>query len=367
MKYVLLVGAGFSCNWGGWNATEVNDFLPTVPALRADRHVAQILTRTAGTGGFEEALAEIEDDYDRSPTPENRAHLDVLQSAITMMFLTMETAFKQRPSWDFCNLTQFKTAHFLSGFDAIFSLNQDLLPERHYHDLDLALNQPKKWYGWRRPGIQVFPDPSLTTNEPDKVTWTPRPPPFVIEPSHQPYFKLHGAWNWRSADKRQMLVMGGNKAASINKHSSSMSSASWRMPEKTRRHTVRLTRYGSKFRSSANMIKRRRYSRIRLCALQRSRSTSGFNEFSGTDRKPSMQIRSASNTRSFRSSPTPMEYSALPRIARHISDAATFLVENPIGLKNRKKRLRSSNSSPCKVCCSTLASPLSNRGRSTSR
>ncbi|HXC30493.1 MAG TPA: SIR2 family protein [Stellaceae bacterium] len=218
MKYVLLVGAGFSCNWGGWNATEVNDFLPTVPALRADRHVTQVLSHIAGTGGFEEALAEIEDEYDRSPTSENRAHLDILQSAITTMFLTMETAFKQRPSWDFCNLKQFKTAHFLSGFDAIFSLNQDLLPERHYHDLDLALNQPKKWYGWRRPGIQVLPDPSLTTNEPDKVTWTPRPPPFVLEPSHQPYFKLHGAWNWRSADKRQMLVMGGNKAASINKH-----------------------------------------------------------------------------------------------------------------------------------------------------
>lgn len=218
MKYVLLLGAGFSCNWGGWNASEVNDFLPTVPALRASRHVVQVLTRTAGTGGFEEALAEIEDDYDRSPTPENRAHLDTLQSAITTMFLTMEAAFKQRPSWDFCNLVQFKIARFLSGFDAIFSLNQDLLPERHYHDLDLALCQPKKWFGWRRPGIQVFPDPSVTTNEPDKIKWTPRPPPFVIEPAHQPYFKLHGAWNWRSADGRQMLVMGGNKAASINKH-----------------------------------------------------------------------------------------------------------------------------------------------------
>jgi hypothetical protein len=87
MKYVLLVGAGFSCNWGDWNATEVNDFLPTEPALRADRHVTQVLTRTAGTGGFEEALAEIEDEYDRSPTSENRAHL--VQSAITTMFLTM--------------------------------------------------------------------------------------------------------------------------------------------------------------------------------------------------------------------------------------------------------------------------------------
>jgi len=39
MKYVLLLGAGFSCNWGGWAASEVNDYLPTLASLRADRHV----------------------------------------------------------------------------------------------------------------------------------------------------------------------------------------------------------------------------------------------------------------------------------------------------------------------------------------
>jgi hypothetical protein len=218
MKHVLLLGAGFSCNWGGWNASEVNDYLPTVPALRADRHVLQVLRRTANKGGFEAALAEIQDDYERSPTPENKAHLDTVQSAITTMFLAMEAGFANRADWNFRHTVEYKIAHFLGGFDGIFTLNQDLLFERHYHDLDLALNQPKKWFGWRRPGIQVLPDPRQTTNDVEKTTWTPRSPPFTLEPSHQPYFKLHGSWNWRSADNEQMLIMGGNKIAAIRKH-----------------------------------------------------------------------------------------------------------------------------------------------------
>ena len=218
MKYVLLLGAGFSCNWDGWDARAVADYLPTLPGLRADRHVRQVLSRTASKGGFEAALAEIQDDYEKSPTPENKAHLDTLQSAILAMFKTMEAGFANRRDWEFRHPpARFKISHFLNGFDAVFTLNQDLLFERFYWENDVALNQPKKWYGWRRPGIQVLPDPRQTTNEPDKTTWTPRPPPFTLEPAHQPYFKLHGSWNWRSADNEQMLIMGGNKAAAIDK------------------------------------------------------------------------------------------------------------------------------------------------------
>jgi hypothetical protein len=118
-----------------------------LPALRADRHVLQGLRRTANKGGFEAAFAEIQDDYERSPTPENKAHLDTLQTAITTMFSALEAGFANRADWNFRHTVEYKIAHFLSGFDGIFTLNQDLLFERHYHDLDLALNQPKKWFG----------------------------------------------------------------------------------------------------------------------------------------------------------------------------------------------------------------------------
>ena len=73
MKHVLLLGAGFSCNWGGWGASEVNDYLPTVPAIQADPHVLQVLGATATTGGFEAALAQLQTAYHASPKGQWRA------------------------------------------------------------------------------------------------------------------------------------------------------------------------------------------------------------------------------------------------------------------------------------------------------
>jgi hypothetical protein len=219
MKHILLLGAGFSRNWGGWLASEVNGHLPTSPGIRANTHVLEVLKRTADHGGFEAALSELQEVYAKTPTDENRHHLNCLQEATLAMFGDMEAGFASRHGWDFCNDLQFKIAKFLSPFDAIFSLNQDLLFERHYHDIDLALNQPKKWFGWRRPGIRALNDCNQGyPHDVAKTTWTPLPGPFSLEPAHQPFFKLHGSWNWWSSDGVQMLVIGGNKVSAIHAH-----------------------------------------------------------------------------------------------------------------------------------------------------
>lgn len=153
MKHVLLLGAGFSRNWGGWLASEVNGHLPTSPGIRANTHVLEVLKRTADYCGFEAALSELQEVYAKTPTDENRHHLNCLQEATLAMFGDMEAGFASRHGSDFCNDLQFNIAKFLSPFDAIFSLNQDLLFERHYHDIDLALNQPKKFISSRRMSI----------------------------------------------------------------------------------------------------------------------------------------------------------------------------------------------------------------------
>ena len=117
MKHVLLLGAGFSCNWDGWSASEVNDFLPTVSAIQADPHVLRVLGRTATTGGFETALSHIQADYQKAPTPQNKAHVEALQTGIIAMFQAMEAGFAHRPGWDFCNDLEFKVARFLNSPD----------------------------------------------------------------------------------------------------------------------------------------------------------------------------------------------------------------------------------------------------------
>jgi len=215
MKHVLLIGAGFSRNWGGWLASEVNGHLPTSSRLRSDPHVVEVLRRTANSGGFEAALAELQDAYAKNPTPENLAHLKNLQDAVLTMFSDMEAGFAHKREWNFCNDLQFKIAKLLSPFDAIFSLNQDLLFERFYFGADLALHFPRKWGDWERPGIRALADDNQgRPYDIGKIRWT-QSPPFQRNPSNQPYFKLHGSWNWWSADGEQMLVMGGNKLATI--------------------------------------------------------------------------------------------------------------------------------------------------------
>jgi hypothetical protein len=219
MKYVLLFGAGFSRNWGGWLASEVNGHLPTSAKIRGSAHVSEVLRRTANTGGFEAALAELQEVYAKTATPESLNHLQCLQEAILAMFADMEAGFASKPGWEFCNDLQFKIARFLSPFDGIFSLNQDLLFERHFHGHDLALTQPKKWFDWERPGIQVLADHNQGY-PPDvgKIRWTPRDPPFTPNQGSLPYFKLHGSWNWWSRNGEQMVIMGGNKVSAIHEN-----------------------------------------------------------------------------------------------------------------------------------------------------
>jgi hypothetical protein len=40
----------------------------------------------------------------------------------------------------------------------------------------------------------------------------------AIEPRLQPYFKLHGSMNWRNPSGGHLLVMGGNKPTTIQRH-----------------------------------------------------------------------------------------------------------------------------------------------------
>ena len=75
MAAVLLTGAGFSRNWGGRLAKEVN----TAIALRvqSDQHLADLLHRNPN---FEEALTELQN---KVATPRVRAHQNVYKSSKT--------------------------------------------------------------------------------------------------------------------------------------------------------------------------------------------------------------------------------------------------------------------------------------------
>jgi hypothetical protein len=213
-----LTGAGFSRNWGGWLANEAFEYLIGSPEI--DDNIRHLLwTHKSRRGGFEEALAELQQQYNLRKDERTKKPLDDLQEAIVGMFNYMNLAF-DGIEFEPQNNMEFLIGRFLTRFDAIFTLNQDLLLERHYLNGNIALTQPRKWNGCHLPGIKPF-NPSAQgfdpTPAPARMQTIDDPANFKEQPGMQPYYKLHGSTNWIGGDggQRRLLIMGGNKAVEI--------------------------------------------------------------------------------------------------------------------------------------------------------
>ena len=218
MKHLLLLGAGFSRNWGGWLAAEAFEYLLGCPEIQKDTSLRSALWKHHGSGGFENALAEIQDAYRRDPVS-NRAPLDALQAAISRMFVDMnEGFFKQR--FDSHSSIDRSVVHFLSKFDAIFTLNQDLLLEQHYLLCDLSTGPYRNWNGHDLPGLDLAPNEiKHDYRHWSQNVWRPQDPStFLIRPEYQPLIKLHGSSNWVDDAGGPLLVIGGGKAQNIRLH-----------------------------------------------------------------------------------------------------------------------------------------------------
>lgn len=59
MTRVLLLGAGFSRNWGGWLASEAFEYLLGCPEVAARPLLRDMLWQCQGKGGFEAALGPV--------------------------------------------------------------------------------------------------------------------------------------------------------------------------------------------------------------------------------------------------------------------------------------------------------------------
>src|SRR5207245_10376579 len=94
MPHILLLGAGFSRNWGGWLADEAFEYLLGHP--RIDDSLTTRLWRYKGQGGFEAA-------YDEQQTETSKPgrsvamldHAQRLDEAIRGMFTDMDKVFAE--------------------------------------------------------------------------------------------------------------------------------------------------------------------------------------------------------------------------------------------------------------------------------
>lgn len=216
-KKYLLIGAGFSRNWGGWLASEVFEYLIGLREVRADSQVIELLWQHRHSGGFEGALSELQATVLRDSNNNSASHsLQVLEAAVMRMFSDMNSAFVSQ-SFDLGA----DIRSFLARFDAIFSLNQDLLLERQYMKGVFQGTNPKKaWNGAYLPGVT----PPYDLQEFDPGRWltefwrVPETVPNKLQDRIQPIIKLHGSSLWRrDEDQHGVLIIGGEKAGAISR------------------------------------------------------------------------------------------------------------------------------------------------------
>lgn len=146
MVHLLLTGAGFTCDWGGWLAKEFEGDL--LQRLRNDPEVHPLVQAASG---FETALEVLQHDV-QAGKPGAKVRYERLKAAVLGAFREINLALARRGHFGFCNDRALSVNRFLARFDGIYTLNQDLLLELLY-DPSLEDSRQPRWNGRYFPGI----------------------------------------------------------------------------------------------------------------------------------------------------------------------------------------------------------------------
>lgn len=206
MQYFLLLGAGFSRNWGGWLASEVFEYLLGCPEVLRNVHLRRALWKSKDDGGFEQALALVQADRSLGELEREQATL-AFEAALIRMFEDMNAALLKVDDLEFPTPQRNTVGGLLARFDVIFTLNQDLLLEHLY-----MKDSPR---GTQLPGLQGLPGADgRRADSWVKGLFTDSGQTLVDE-NLQPIYKLHGSTNWRTPEGGNLLVLGAAKTQLI--------------------------------------------------------------------------------------------------------------------------------------------------------
>jgi len=214
-KHTLLTGAGWSHNWGARLAADVWQLLMDDPAVTGNERLRAVLLEE---GSFEVALAKTQAPPFTSDERESFEH------ALTNAFISMDSAMihDYHPS-TWINIYKVQELLFRlagqrgQGFGTayLFTLNQDLFFERYLYNQHVSGAPAQSLPGIQPPGVPIF-----TTNVGQYSNQ------FIMRPSADPagdgrlqgqfnIIKLHGSFNWRTPDARNLMVVGTEKTTQI--------------------------------------------------------------------------------------------------------------------------------------------------------
>jgi SIR2-like domain len=211
MTLILLTGAGFSRNWGGWLASEAFEYI--LGRSEVGENLRKLLWTDLAKGrGFEDTLAGLQQRHKQGGDEAAGVMVQEFTLALVAMFNEMNAGLS-RSSFEWQNESRWMVGTFLTRFDYIFTLNQDILLECHY----LVQGRPYgRFDSAHTPGLKLR-NPSSFSVQPKDAKWTPDLTKLKIEPRQQPYIKLHGSSNWlRDGSEPRVMVLGGSKSVEID-------------------------------------------------------------------------------------------------------------------------------------------------------
>jgi hypothetical protein len=213
--HYLLMGAGFSRNWGGWLADEAFDYLLGADEVRQSPALRALIWRHREEGGFESALGELMREHTLGRA--DAADLVGLQAAIVGMFNQMNAGYLDRPTWEWGQDVARSVSGFMARFDALFTLNQDLLLEQHYAPEMFTRPDGGRWLGLELPGMTHWPGVGDTRARGlARHNWSAVPPEqFAVGAGMQPLYKLHGSAAWTDRLNGNMMILGDDKVRAI--------------------------------------------------------------------------------------------------------------------------------------------------------
>ena len=222
LPVVLLTGAGFTKNFGGYLASEMLDEM---------RNQASALLKNwidKHTPSDFEAL------YDEALKSGDKQLVEDMNAAVRSSFGRMDDQIrdqlKRGPYADIRN-PPFVFGEFISKFAGDrsqsrsfwFTLNQDLFVERAWNSGSRQINiripglENGNWFGPRVGGYEIFGDElreRLPENRVAEFQFDGRKNPFDGVFNFI-YIKLHGSVNWQSHDGGDCLVIGTRKSEQI--------------------------------------------------------------------------------------------------------------------------------------------------------
>ena len=204
---VLLTGAGFSADFGGFLTEEMWSYIYDHPAMQSCPNIVHMMRGNFDYESIYQKVLREEAYEDHERKSVQRAVFDSYVALDEAMQSVRHVSTWSDDVSQMISLLAEKPGE--TGF--LFTLNQDLLIERHYAGnaplvLPWVPTKPRgnTRFDWNQDVVRLWKEQELQDKQ-DKD-------PLLNYEGHVMYVKLHGSLNWESHDGKKRMVIGHDEA-----------------------------------------------------------------------------------------------------------------------------------------------------------